>query len=131
MHIGATSTDRIIAGSDGDWGPPTSATLNESNACSAPCDPPPTCALPPRTLNSQPGCAVSHTSPPPLASSAPAIRSNAFGYSLDWTTPSCTSSCSVSGSPRQHHPVPNASRPCAEPSSLRQNSSLPRWPLAT
>ncbi len=81
------STDRSARGGAGAFPPPITAMLSESSACSAPCEAPPTCALPPGTSNSQPGRADSHTAPPFAASRAPAIRSSAFGYSGESTRP--------------------------------------------
>jgi hypothetical protein len=83
MQRGATSIDRIARGSFGVPGPPIITGLSESRACSAPCDPPPTCAPPPGSSNSAPGAAVAQISPLFGASRTPAIRSKAFGYSVD------------------------------------------------
>ena len=120
------STNRSALGGAGAFPPPITAMLSESSACNAPCEAPPTCALPPGTSNSQPGRADRRTAPPFAASRAPAIRSSAFGYPADSTRLSAISSRSAAASPRQLHPVPNASRARDGPSSPLQNSRRPR-----
>src|SRR5688572_30051011 len=63
MQSGAISMVRMCFGSIGAAEPPATSTgVSESSAWSAPCEAPPTWALPPGTSNSQPGLAVTQSS---------------------------------------------------------------------
>ena len=118
-----------IAAAGGADRPPAMMTgLSESSACSAPCDAPPTCALPPGTSNSQPGCAVTQISP--LCRDRARRRSVRTRSGTAVERDGAVLDVEVAARSRSPSPAPapspNASTRVAPSPLPRQNSSAPR-----